>query len=169
MEEWHYSKERMQQLYNEWKQAMPEWMDLEPHETKRGPHYDDWENDEQDFRMKRDIALLQSEERVVYPRIIEAQKAYIQLLEERLTKDEEYTNALRVLYEQQLQEYKQRCYENESRINTMERHSSRERIDPDLYERGKDPYFPTWKNDEHYRRMKEDIERLRREENAGKK
>ena len=40
-----------------------------------------------------------------YPRIIEAQNAYIQFLEEYLSKNEEYISALRAFYERLLQEF----------------------------------------------------------------
>ena len=98
-----------------------EWINPESYERGKDPHYDDWKNDEQGRRMKRDIARLQSEERDNYPRIIEAQNAYIHLLEEYLAKDEEYISALRVFYEQQLQEYKQKYDEIEKRISDIEK------------------------------------------------
>lgn len=98
-----------------------EWINPESYEKGKDPHYDDWKNDEQGRRMKRDIARLQSEERENYPRIIEAQNVYIQLLEEYLAKDEEYIKALRVFYEQQLQEYKQKYDEIEKRISAIEK------------------------------------------------
>ena len=47
--------------------------------------------------------------------------------------------------------------------------TKRERVNPESYEEGKDPHLADWVNDEHARRMKEDIERLLRDENAEKK
>ena len=98
-----------------------EWINPESYEVGKDPHYDDWKNDEQGRRMKRDIARLQSEERENYPKIIEAQNAYIQLLEEYLAKDEEYMNALRAFYEQQLQDFKKKYDETEKRICNIEK------------------------------------------------
>ena len=165
MKEWHYSKEYMQQLYDEWKQSVPEWTNPESHEMKRAPHNKVWENNEQGRSMKSDIARLQSEERDNYPRIIEAQNAYIQFLEEYLSKNEEYISALRAFYERLLQEFD----EIEKRISDIERRGGLVTIDPDIYKIGSESYYPTWKSDEHYRRMIEDIERLLRDENSEKK
>ena len=98
-----------------------EWINPDSYERGKDPHYDDWKNDEQGRRMKRDIDRLQSEEKENYPRIIEAQNAYIQLLEEYLAKDEEYMNVLRAFYEQQLQDFKKKYYEIEKRICIIEK------------------------------------------------
>lgn len=98
-----------------------EWINPESYERGKDPHYDNWKNDEQGHRLKRDRARLESEERDNYPKIIEVQDVYIQLLEEYLTKDEEYIGALRAFYEQQLQEYKQKYDEIEKRISDIEK------------------------------------------------
>jgi len=93
----------------------------ESYEKGSDPHYEAWKNDEQGRRMKRDIARLQGKEKDNYPKIIKAQNAYIQLLEEYLGKHEEYINALRTFYEQQFQEYKKKFDEIETRINAIEK------------------------------------------------
>ena len=62
MEEWHYSKDHMRQIYDEWKQTMPEWLISESHDLEVVTHYDDWKNDEQARRMKEDIERLLREE-----------------------------------------------------------------------------------------------------------
>ena len=93
----------------------------ESYEAGSDPHYEAWKNDEQGRRMKRDIARLQSKEKDNYPRIIKAQNAYIQLLEEYLGKNEEYINALRIFYKQQIEEYKKKFDEIETRISAIEK------------------------------------------------
>lgn len=105
-------------------QRSREWINPESYERGKDPHYDDWKNDEQGRQMKRDIARIQSEERDNYPRIIEAQNTYIKFLEQYLAKDEEYINALRAFYEQQLQEYKQKYDEIEKRISDIEKQTA---------------------------------------------
>ena len=105
-------------------QRTREWINPESYEVGKDPHYDDWKNDEQGRRMKRDIVRLQSEEKENYPRIIEAQYAYIQLLEEYLAKDDVYMNALRAFYEQQLQDFKKKYDEIEKRFSDIEKQTA---------------------------------------------
>lgn len=40
------------------------------------------------------------------------------------------------------------------------------RIDPESYEKGRDPHYPSWKSDAQWERMNADLERLQREEEA---
>ncbi len=47
--------------------------------------------------------------------------------------------------------------------------TKREHVNSESYEEGTGSHYDDWVKDEHYRRMKEDIERLLREENAEKK
>lgn len=93
----------------------------ESYEEGSDPHYEAWKNDEQGRRMKRDIARLQSKEKDNYPKIIKAQDAYIQLLEEYLGKNEEYINALIIFYKQQILDYKKKFDKLETRISAIEK------------------------------------------------
>lgn len=40
----------------------------------------------------------------------------------------------------------------------------KDRIDPESYEKGRDPHYPSWKSDAQWERMNADLERLQREE-----
>lgn len=144
--------------FEEWIRALSEShkTDCFPHnEVGSAPYYEGWKDDEQDCRLKRDIARLQSDEKDNYLRIIEAQAAYIKWLEEYLDKNEEYINALRVFYEQQRQE-------------NNENHSSRGWINLESYEERSDPHYEAWKK-MRQTLMKRNAERLQNAENQVKK
>ena len=40
----------------------------------------------------------------------------------------------------------------------------KDRIDPESYEQGRDPHYPSWKSDAQWEKMNADFERLQREE-----